>query len=106
MPPIASPVATHIVIDDRGRSWIEGTNTKVVEVIADHLAWGWSPEEIHRNHPQLPLSKVFAAFSYYYDHRQDLDAEIERLNQETLAMRAAAGDSEFAARMRAAGKLR
>ena len=28
----------HILLDDRGIAWIEGTNTKVVEIILDKLA--------------------------------------------------------------------
>jgi len=82
MPPAEAPqIATHIVLDDRGRPWIKGTNTKVAEVVMENIAWGWSPEEIHRNHPHLPLAKVYAAFSYYFDHQAELDAEIERIDQ-------------------------
>ena len=83
-------VATHICLDDRGRPWIEGTNTKVVEVVLDKVAYGWGPDEIHQNHPHLPLSKIYAALSYYYDHKDEIDAEIERQVKQVEAMRAAA----------------
>jgi uncharacterized protein (DUF433 family) len=98
-------VAPHIVLDERGRPWIDGTNTKVIEVVLDYFAYGWSPEEMHRHHPHLPLGKLYAAMAYYFDHQEELDAEIERQTKELAAMRAAAGESPFVKRMRLAGKL-
>lgn len=98
-------LTSHIVLDDRGRPWIEGTNTKVVEVVLDYLAHGLSPEEVHRHHPDLPLAKIYAAMAYYFDHQSELDAEIRRQVNDTAAARAAAGESPFARRMRLAGKI-
>ncbi len=69
---------SHIVLDEGGRPWVEGTSTKVVEIILDKMAYGWGPEQIHHNHPHLPLSKIYAAFTYYYDHQTEIDAEIQR----------------------------
>src|SRR5688500_4739972 len=97
--------ATHIVLDERGRAWIEGTGTKVVQVVLDKVAWGWDAEQIHRQYPHLPLAKIHAALSYYYDHRAEIDGEIERMDREASALRAAAGESPLAARLRAEGKL-
>ena len=97
--------ATHIVIDERGRAWIDGTGTKVVQVVMDKLAWGWDAEQIHRQYPHLPLAKIHAALSYYYDHQDEIDAEVERIDREANAMRAAAGESPLAKQLRAQGKL-
>jgi uncharacterized protein (DUF433 family) len=97
--------ATHIVIDERGRTWIEGTATKVVQVVMDKLAWGWDAEQIHRQYPHLPLAKIHAALSYYYDHKAEIDAEVQRIDREVNAMRAAAGESPLAKQLRAQGKL-
>jgi uncharacterized protein (DUF433 family) len=98
-------VAPHIILDDRGRPWIEGTNTKVIEVVLDYLAHGWTPEEMHRHHPHLPLSKLYAAMAYYFDHKAELDTEVERQVRELDALRAAAGESPLVRRLRLAGKL-
>ncbi len=98
-------LTSHIVLDDRSRPWIEGTNTKVVEVALDHLAHGLSPEEIHKHHPHLPLAKIYAALAYYYDHQSEMDAEIERQVKNVATLRAAAGESPFVKRMRLAGKI-
>ncbi len=83
-------VASHIEVDDRGVAWIAGANTKVIEVVLDKLAYGWSPDEIHREHPHLTLAQIHSAFAYYYENREKLDGEIERrkLEAEDLARKA------------------
>ena len=43
---IMKAVASHIEIDDQGVAWITGANTKVIEVVLDKIAYGWSPEEM------------------------------------------------------------
>ncbi len=96
---------SHIALDDHGVAWIDGTGTKVKDVVLDKLAYGWSPEEMHRQHPHLPLAKIHAAMSYYYDHQAELEAEMERDYQEVESMRQAAGESPFVKRVRAMGKL-
>lgn len=103
---MSTTVASHIVLDEKGRPIIEGTTTKVVEVVLDKLAFGWSPEEMHYQHPHLPLAKIHAALSYYYDHQAELDADIERGYLEVQRMREAAGESAFVKRMRAEGRIK
>lgn len=80
-------VSTHIVIDHQGVAEIKGANTKVVEVVLDKLAYGWSPEEIHFQHPHLSLAQIHAALAYYYDHQETLDSEIEGRRRDAEAMR-------------------
>ena len=88
---MSTTVTSHIEIDDRGVAWITGANTKVIEVVLDKLAYGWSPEEIHREHPHLSLAQIHSAFAYYYENKNKLDAEIERrrLEAEDVARQAA-----------------
>ena len=73
---------SHIELDECGRHWIAGTNVKVVEVVLDHMAYGFSPAEIHVQHPHVSLAQIHAALSYYYDHQAALDAEIRRQTDE------------------------
>ena len=68
---------SHVLIDGQGRAWIDNTNVKVVEVVRDHLAYGWSADEIHWQHPHLNLAQIYAALAYYHDHRASMDAEIQ-----------------------------
>ncbi|HEY1860450.1 MAG TPA: DUF433 domain-containing protein [Gemmataceae bacterium] len=49
---------------------------RVAVIVMDYLAYGWSPDEIRRQHPHLTLAEVHAAMGYYYDHQPEIDAEI------------------------------
>ena len=53
--------ATQIEVDDQGVAWIGGTTVKVVEIVLDKIAYGWSPEEIHSRHPHLSLAQIHGA---------------------------------------------
>jgi uncharacterized protein (DUF433 family) len=97
--------ASLIVLDERGRAWISGANTKVIEVALDKIAYGLSPEEMHAEHPHLSLAQIHAALSYYYAHQEEIDAEIERQLKEVEALAEAAKDSPGRQRLRALGLL-
>ena len=88
---IAATPTTHIRLNKSGVAWIDETKVKVVEVILDHLAYGYSPEEIHLQHPHLSLAQVHAAFAYYYDHQRELDEELEERFQRAQTLREKAG---------------
>ncbi|HXI91528.1 MAG TPA: DUF433 domain-containing protein [Blastocatellia bacterium] len=60
---MSSVATTHIEIDERGVAWITDANTKVIEVVLDRVAYGWSPEEIHFQHPTLSLAQIHAALA-------------------------------------------
>jgi uncharacterized protein (DUF433 family) len=95
----------HIVLDDRGRGWIDDTNVKVIEVVLDKLAWGMSPEEIQAAYPGLSLAQIHAAFSFYYDHQAEYDAEITRQGQEADRLHAADLNSPLRQKLRELGKI-
>lgn len=90
-----------IEIDEKGVPWISGANTKVIEVVLDKLAYGWSPEEMHRQHPHLSMAQIHAALSYYYEHQDEVDADIERRYQYAEELRAQQPDSPLRQRLRA-----
>lgn len=100
---MSSIATTHIEIDERGVAWISGANTKVIEVVLDKLAYGWSPEEIHFQHPGLSLAQIHAALTYYYDHEAELDVEIMRQLKEVEAYAEGAKDSPGRRRLRERG---
>src|SRR6266545_2812977 len=74
---VVEPI-THIRRDELGVAWIADTNTKVIEVAMDQIAYGWDAEEIHAAHPHLTLAQIHAALSYYHDHKVDFDAQIQQ----------------------------
>jgi uncharacterized protein (DUF433 family) len=97
----------HIRLDDQGRAWIDDSNIKVIEVVQDHLAWGWSADEIHQQHGgNLSLAQIHAALSYYYDHEAEYNAELARMDQEYQAAWEAQGkDTPLHRRLRAKGLI-
>jgi uncharacterized protein (DUF433 family) len=102
----AAAAVEHIRIDENGVAWIDGTTTRVLQIVMDKLAHGWSPEEIQKQHYGEPsLAQIHAAFAYYYDHQAELDAEIERECKESAAMWEADKDSPVKLRLRALGLI-
>jgi uncharacterized protein (DUF433 family) len=97
--------SSHIRLDDRGVAWIDDTNIKIIEVAVDKLAYGWSPEETHYQHPLLSLAQIHAALSYYYDHQAEFDAQIREDLREVEELMAQAGESPIRKRLRAIGKI-
>ncbi len=97
--------AVHIRLDERGVAWVDDTNTKVIEVALDRVAHGWSPEEIHFQHPHLSLGQIHAALGYYYDHQAEMDEQIQRSVEEAQRRRSQAGESPLRKRLRELGKL-
>ena len=49
---------------------------RVAQIVMDYLAHGWSPDEMLRQHPYLRPAEVHAAMGYYFDHQDEIDAEI------------------------------
>lgn len=96
----------YIELDAKGRAWIAGANTKVIEVACDKIAHASSSEEIQRQHPHLSLAQIHSALAYYYDHQAEFDAEIAQQCAEYDELRAAAENSPLRQKLRAMAKLR
>jgi uncharacterized protein (DUF433 family) len=70
----------HIVKDPTvcgGKACIQGTRVRVLDIVcaSDHLAL--SPDEICDQYPEFTLSQVHGALAYYYEHREEVHAEME-----------------------------
>jgi uncharacterized protein (DUF433 family) len=59
-----------------GSPIIRGTRI-TVWLLASLIRGGVTPEEIIKAYPQLELAQVYDALSYYFDHRQEIEQEIE-----------------------------
>ncbi|WP_346293267.1 DUF433 domain-containing protein [Sphaerothrix gracilis] len=68
----------HIWLDDDQVPFIVNTTMKVVELVTAYLVHGWSPEELHFQYPHVSLGKVHSALAYYWDHKAELDADMQR----------------------------
>lgn len=59
-----------------GSPVIEGTRI-TVRLIAQFIKAGSSAEEIFAAYPHLSLAQIHDAISYYFDHREEIEQEIE-----------------------------
>jgi len=68
----------HVILNEDNVPIIADTNTEVIELILDKIAYGWSPEELRFQHPHLTLGQIYSALAYYSDHQEILDRVIEK----------------------------
>jgi len=95
----------HIAVDKGGSAVIAGTGIKVKQLVSFRRAWGWTPEQIQENLPQLSLGQIYAAFAYYHDHQAALDAELDADHREAEQLAAQhAPDPALIKRLREASK--
>lgn len=98
-------VYEHIVVDKHGPR-IAGTRYKVIHLAAEKLAYGWSPDEMQYQHPDLTLGQVYAALAYYADHEEEMDREIEEDRAEFEKLRTANMNSPIRKKLRAKGLIK
>jgi uncharacterized protein (DUF433 family) len=95
----------HLTFDTAGTARIGTTRYKVIHLAAEHYQFGWTAEELMRQHPDLKPEQVYAAMVYFYDHRDELidqmrssadEAETKRqanaLSRDELLRRRASGN--------------
>jgi uncharacterized protein (DUF433 family) len=93
----------HIVLDDAGIPLITGTTMKVIELVLERDAYGWSPEELHFQHPYLSLGQIHSALAYYWDHKGELDQDITRRRARVEELRHTTPPSPLIARLKTQG---
>ena len=100
--PTSTPYA-HIEIRPDGKPWLIGTQTKVLEVALDRIAYHWDGDEIHRQHPHMTLGQIYSCLAYYYDHQEEMDKIIEDQLQNIKRLRAQQGESALQKKLKAKG---
>ncbi len=95
----------HIVLEEDGIPWIRGANTKVAELVTEVQAYGWSPNELHFQHPHLSLGQIHSALAYYWDHQKEVDADVRRRFEDADELRRHAAPSPVIAKLRSKGLL-
>jgi uncharacterized protein (DUF433 family) len=94
---LSSIPAECICLDEKGVARIDGSRSKVMQIVMDMQAHGWGPEEIRAQYPHLTMAQIHAALAYYSDHQGEIDAQIDEYNRYSDAMRAATGEAGQAA---------
>lgn len=95
----------HIVIDEKGIPLIEGTNMKIIELVLEINAHGWSPEEVRFQHPYLSLGQIHSALAYYWDNADALNQDIERRLEKVETIRKAVGNTALRDKLKAKGLI-
>lgn len=95
----------HINVTSDGMPYLKGTQTKVIEVVLDHLAYDWDAGEIQRQHPYLSLGQIHSALAYYYDHQEEMDQAIEEQLQQVAAIKARLGESPLRHKLKSLGQI-
>ncbi|MFN0146127.1 MAG: DUF433 domain-containing protein [Dehalococcoidia bacterium] len=100
-------VAAHpfIELDPRGVPWVIGTNIKVREIVETAEVHRWDAHEIVEHYPHLSLVNVFAAFCYYYDHKDEVDEDIEQSDRQVARIMAETPEPPVLQRLRDAGLI-
>lgn len=95
----------HIALDEKGTPVIAGTTMKVVELIVEKLAHGWSPEELYFQHPYLTLGQVYSALAYYADHQAELERDIENRLERGIRLEKETRESPLIERLKSKGLI-
>lgn len=91
--------------DGAGAARVAGTRIKVADLALEHTRLGMSPTQIVEAHPHLTPAQVHMALAYYYEHQDEVEAQIEASLAFADQSRNKAAESPFAARLRAEGRL-
>lgn len=99
-----STVYPHIVKTDGEPARLERMKRlRVAQLVMDYLTHGWSPDEMCRQYPHLLPAEVHAAMSYYFDHQEEIEKEIEAEVQEDEEARKKAPPSPFLLKLKKLG---
>ncbi|MBN3907132.1 MAG: DUF433 domain-containing protein [Nostoc sp. NMS1] len=96
----------HILVDESNVPFIKGTSMKVVELITSIHAYGWSPEELHFQYPHLSMSQIYSALAYYWEHKEEIDTDMQQRFEYAERLRLETGESALAKRLRAEGLIK
>ena len=95
----------HIALTEDNTPIVADTTMKVIELVLAHLAYGWSPEELHFQFPFLSLGQIHSALAYYWDHQSDFEQEIKRRLERVNQLERQAEPSPLVARLKEKGLI-
>jgi excisionase family DNA binding protein len=67
---------SHVLIEEGYKPRIAGRRITVHHIAEYYDHYGWSPAKIAEQF-RLTLAQIHAALAYYYDHKSEIDLEIE-----------------------------
>lgn len=64
-----------------GKPCIAGTRIRVQDIYVWHELRGLTPDEIVSQFPHLTLADVYAALTYYWDHREEIKRDLSAADE-------------------------
>lgn len=61
-----------------GRACIAGHRIRVMDIVVWYEMRGYRPEQIVDLFPGISLADVYAALAYYFDNREEIEAEFRK----------------------------
>jgi uncharacterized protein (DUF433 family) len=95
----------HVVLNEARVPLIAGTTMKVIELVLAQAAYGWTAEELHIQFSHLTLGQIYSALAYYWDHREELDADIETRIKKVDSIRQSIPESPLIRRLKGKGLI-
>jgi uncharacterized protein (DUF433 family) len=64
-----------------GRACVSGHRIRVQDIVVWHEKRGYCPDEIVDMFPGITLADGYAALAYYFDNRQEIEAEFRKADE-------------------------
>lgn len=64
-----------------GRACIAGHRIRVQDIVVWHEKRGYSPDEVVDMFPGITLADVYAALTYYFDNREEIEEEFRKSDE-------------------------
>jgi uncharacterized protein (DUF433 family) len=61
-----------------GKACIAGHRIRVMDIVVLHEKRGMTPEQIAAQYPSITLADVYAALAYYFDNREEIEADFRK----------------------------
>jgi len=88
-----------------GLPLVERVGFKAIHLIANHVAHGWTAEELVVNFPHLTLGEVYSVLAWFADHRDAVSAVLEEKAAGARALALEARHQQVAVRLRESGEV-
>jgi uncharacterized protein (DUF433 family) len=69
----------HLTVADDGSVHIGESRYKVLHLAGEHYHYGWTAEELLRQHPDLRPEEVYSALAYFYDHYDQIVSQLSAM---------------------------
>ena len=66
----------HLMVTNDGSVRIGDSRYKVLHLAGEHYHYGWTAEELLRQHPDLRPEEVYSALAYFYDNYDELVSKL------------------------------